>query len=236
MLHDIEAGTTRGRRRYDRSSGSWYVVEFARPELGILQESGLQAPKFRCQRTAKSPTSRLTGRQEDADLVVAEPVRVIFGDVVRRVVLEKATDILVPERESEAAGAAILVREVQAVVVVADVLGAIKIVDAVVVELAGDREATCMVIDDVECHRDIMDVAEINQCLELARARSDIGERQRRQSLASEDAVDHRQIGWKIGRSRDVRKVRREQVGAPVSHAWVGLLLVDRQRLQHVYA
>ena len=74
VLHHVEAGTARGRRRHDRPGRSGYVVELPRPELGILHESRLQAPEPGGQRAAERPAGRLTGGEEDADLVVAEPV------------------------------------------------------------------------------------------------------------------------------------------------------------------
>ena len=43
-------------------------------ELGILNELRLQAPEPGGQRAAERPAGRLTGGEEDADLVVAEPV------------------------------------------------------------------------------------------------------------------------------------------------------------------
>ena len=58
-----------------------------------------------------------------------------FTDVVQGVVDEELTDVIFPERERESAGPAVLVGEIEAVVIVADVFCAIPVIDAFIVEL-----------------------------------------------------------------------------------------------------
>ena len=181
------------------------------------------------QRAAEVPAVRLVGGQESADLVVAEAVDVEFLDVEPGIVEQELTDIGVPHGESEAASAAVLVGEIETIVVVAAIGSAVEIVDTVVVELAVDGKTTSMIVDDVEGNGDAIDMAEIDQRLQLSRRRSKVPELKRRLPASrAQQLVQGGEISRQIGRLGDVGKVGREQVGAAIAHRWTGLLLVYR--------
>jgi hypothetical protein len=57
-----------------------------------------------------------------------------FRDVLQSIVDEELTDITFPQREGEPTGSAILIGEIQTVVVIANVFGAVPVVDAVVIQ------------------------------------------------------------------------------------------------------
>jgi hypothetical protein len=56
-----------------------------------------------------------------------------FADVIKSVIDEELANVIFPKSEREAASATVLIGEIQAVVVVADVLGTVPVVDTVVV-------------------------------------------------------------------------------------------------------
>ena len=99
-------------------------------------------------------------------------------EIIPRIVDEKFRDIVIPQREGEAAGAAILIGEVEAVIVVAAIGAAVHVVQAIVVEPPIDREAAGVIVDHVEDDGDAVEVAEVDQCLELPGSGLDVGKRE----------------------------------------------------------
>ena len=138
-----------------------------------------------------------------------------FRDPARRIVDEETRDVGVPQREGEAAGAAVLVGEIEAVVVVAAIGRAIEIIEAVVVELPVDGKAAGVIVDDVEHDRDPVDMAEIDQRLQLARRARDILAPQRGVAARRKQRVERGEIAGKIGIGGDIGKIGREQIGPP---------------------
>jgi hypothetical protein len=112
--------------------------------------------------------------------------------VPARVFLQELPHRRLPHREGESAGASVLVGEVEAVVIVADVPLAIEIVKAVVVADIADRKAASVVVDDVEHDRDAVNVAQIDQRLDLVRRGKQRARRQRIEALLGENGVDPR--------------------------------------------
>ena len=138
--------------------------------------------------------------------------------------------LLLPERERQAARNA-LVGEVLAVGDVARAGLAVPEVERLVVSLEPAR----VVVDDVEHHRDPVEVTQVDQRLQLIDAAGDLTRGERRQTLGREQAVDRGEVPAKHRRVVDgVERVGREVVGAVVSGARVGLGLGDRQRLKDV--
>ena len=131
-------------------------------------------------------------RNQVADLVIAKSIDVKFADIVQGVVDEELADIVFPKGEREPACSSVLIGEIQAIVVVADVLGAVPVIDAVVVQLPVHREPTGMVVDHVEGDRNAVDMTQIDQRLQLRGSRSNVLETERRN--ASEPVIDHPQV------------------------------------------
>ena len=98
--------------------------------------------------------------EQDAHVVVAQAVGVVFLEKELRVVDEELTHFLFPEGETEAAGVA-NVAEVQAVVVVAP-RHAIEEIEALVAKVAAG-----VVMDDVEDDGQAVQVGEVDQAAEL---------------------------------------------------------------------
>ena len=156
-----------------------------RPEFRVLQEPRLQRAQFRRKSTAEFPAASLVGGKQDADLVVAESVGVKFPDVVRGIIGKEPAHVGIPEREGKAAGAAVLIGEIETVVVIAAVGDTVEVVDAVVIQRAVYREPAGMVVNHVEGDGDAMDVAQINQHFQLRRPRCDVFKQQRRCCFAA---------------------------------------------------
>src|SRR6476620_5684658 len=121
-------------------------------QTSVLQDPVAKAPQVRGQGAAELPSASLAGRDQRGDLVVAEAIGVQLFEIIARIVDEKSRDIVIPQREGEAAGAAILIGEVEAVIVVAAIGAAIHVVQAIVVEPPIDREAAGVIVDHVENH------------------------------------------------------------------------------------
>src|SRR5207237_7007179 len=95
------------------------------PEFRVLQNPVAKASQVRRQRAAKFPSASLVGRDQRRDLIVAETIGVQLFEIIPRIVDEKFRNIVVPQRECETAGAAIMIGEVEAVIVVAPIEPAI---------------------------------------------------------------------------------------------------------------
>ena len=97
---------------------------------------------------------------DDRHFVVAEPVGMVFLEVVRRVVNQELADAGIPVREDLAADVP-LVGEVEAAVVVTRRL-AIEVIEAAVVEAAPR-----VVKNNVKEHSDPVNVKDVDQRLQL---------------------------------------------------------------------
>ena len=235
MLQHIEPRTARRNRGHNRRRALRIVVELSRPVLRILQQARLHKPQRAGQVIAEAPAGIAVGRKQDADLVIAKSVSVKLFHVVQSVVQQELPDILVPQRKREPPGAAVLIGKVQAVVVIAHVRHAIKVVQASIVQRTVHGKAAGMVVHHIERHRDSIHMAEVDQRLQLRVARLNILKLQRTQTLRLQQAVDRRQVPRQRRCVRhNVGKVRGEIVRSVVSHGRVGLHFIDGQRLQNV--
>ena len=115
-------------------------------------------------------------------------------DIVERVVDEKLADIILPKCERQSASAPVLVGEVQAVIIVSEVLGAIPVIDAVIVELALNRESAGVVIHYVQCYRDTVDVAQIDESLQLSWPGHNVRQTDRSKAFGGQQAISSAQI------------------------------------------
>jgi len=90
-----------------------------------------------------------------------------FLDIVPCIVEEVSANVTIPQRKGETARAAILISEIEAVVIVALIRHAIEIIEAIVVELAIYGKAAGVVVGHVERDADAVNVTQIDQRLEL---------------------------------------------------------------------
>ncbi len=156
-------------------------------------------------------------------------------EIIARIVEQEFCHLVVPQRKREAAGAAVLIGEIEAVVVVAAIVSAVHVIQAIVVELPVDREAAGVIVDHVEHDRDAVDMAEVDQRLELSGSGLDIGKRDGGLLPGRVERVEFCHIVRQI-LNRDIGEVGREQIRAAIAHVRIGFLLVDRKRLQDIDA
>src|SRR5579864_4027832 len=97
---------------------------FARPKLGGLQQARLHVAQSAGQVAAESPPRIAIHRNQVAGFVMAKSIDVKFRNVVQGVIDKELADIVFPKSKREAAGSPVLIGEIQAIVVVADALGA----------------------------------------------------------------------------------------------------------------
>src|SRR5450759_370341 len=184
---------------------------------------------------AETPPRIAIHRYEIADLVIPETIGVEFLNIETRVVDEKPTNIIVPEREGKSSGAAVLICEVEAVIVIAHIRSAIEIVDALIIERIVYGESAGVVVHHVEHDGDAVDVTQVNQSFELRRPGGNIFDRDRSDAFGFEQTIDSGKIlRERDGAGNDVREVRGEVVGAVVAHRRIRLYFVDGQWLEHV--
>src|SRR5690242_602819 len=97
-----------------------------------------------------------------------------FLHVMPGIIEEIVTNILIPHREGEAAGTA-FVCAVKAVIIISVWL-AVEEIDAVIVAF----EAAAVAVDNIECDGDGVDVAQVDENLELGRCGGDVLEGEQR--------------------------------------------------------
>jgi hypothetical protein len=102
-----------------------------------------------------------------------------FFHVVPSIIEKIVTNVLIPHREGQTAGAA-LVCAVKTTIIISDRL-AIEEVDAVIVPF----EAAAMAVDDIECDGDAVDMAQIDENLELGGGGGDVLDGEERRFLFS---------------------------------------------------
>ena len=164
------------------------------------------------------------------DLVVTQPVDVILLQQRLAVVDQELPHLLFPERE-DAAARVILVGEIEAVVV-RRVRLPIEEPDALIVEAAAS-----VVVNHVRDHRDPVEMAEIDERLELIDLPGELGRGERRESLCRQQPVHARHIR-RAGRpaATAVIHLRRKEVRAVVAEAVLALIFLKRQRHDGVHA
>ena len=94
-----------------------------------------------------------------------------------------------------------------------------------------------MVIDHIKDYGHSVNVAEIDERLELSGSGNDVLKSQGREYLGCEQAVDGDQMFPEDGGVGDyIRKVRREIVRTVIAHGRVGFNFIDGQGLKHIGA
>src|SRR2546430_7460790 len=122
----------------------------ARPRIQRFAKSGCESLSGLTSARGKIPSRFPGSSRSGGDLIVAETIGVQLFEIMPRIVDEKFRNIVIPQRECEAAGAAVLIGEVEAVIVVAPIGAAIHVVQAIVVKLPIDRESAGVIVDHVE--------------------------------------------------------------------------------------
>ncbi len=195
------------------------------PMFGVLQATGMDGVTGAVDVLEERPAGALIRVEQNAHLIVAESVGVVFLEVELRVVDEELADFLAPEREAQPAGVA-EVAEVKAVVVVA-LRQAVEEVEALVVEVA-PRVA----IDDIEDDRQAVKMGQVHQAAELVGGTFQMRGGERRLALGGEQGVNAAQAGGDFRGRTFVVVLRGEVIGAVVAEAELGLELDDGQELQ----
>ena len=162
---------------------------------------------------------------DNADLVVACPIDVVLREKELRVLYQKIANTAVPVGENQAAGPT-LVREVQAVIIVAVGL-AVEEKQTLVV-----KSAASVVVNEIEDDGNAVEMEQIDQCLELVRTRSELLDCDRRHVSLGQQQIDLAEISAEFGVVFDlVCHFRREEVGIVVSQTVVVGEFLDRQQL-----
>src|SRR5579859_5175893 len=196
--------------------------------LGVLQAARTLEAESTGHIAAEAAARITAEAEEHTDLVVAKAISVKFVQKETGVIDEELAHVLIPEREGQAAGPA-LVGTVKALVVVT-VVRAVPEVDGVIVA----EKSACMVVYDIENNGDSIEVTEIDKNLELRGRARDVRRCQWGKALRREQAIDRCQMrveGWCV--AFDVRQVGREEVCTVVAHGDTAFHLMDRQWLQH---
>ena len=217
VVTGVEAGPALGRGPHD---GRVDV-----PMLGVLQSTGMDGVTSAVDVLEEGPAGALIRVKQDAHLIVAESVRVVFLEVELRVIDEELTDFLPPQREAKPAGVA-EVAEVKAVVVVA-LRQAVEEVEALIVEVA-----PCVIIDDIEDDRQAVQVRQVHQAAELVGGTFQMRGGERRVALGGEQGVDARQAGRDFSGRTFVVVLRGEVIGAVVAEAELCLEFNNGQELE----
>jgi len=151
-------------------------------------------------------------------------------DEERRVIDQKLTDVLFPERKRQAAADADI-REKKALIVGAGTRERLAVpkVDAFIVAFESAR----MIVDDVKRHRDTIEMAEVHHGFQLIRAAGNLAQSQWHASFGREQPVDIRQVVSESGGIIDrVKRIGRERVGAIVSLVERVFAFGDGERLE----
>ena len=109
-----------------------------------------------------------------------------FPNIVTSIVDQKPANAFVPESKRQSSRTAVLVGEVEAIVVIAHVRNAIAIINAGIIERIVYRKATGVVVHDVKDHGDTVDVAKIDHRFKLRWPRCDVCERKGSKALCSQ--------------------------------------------------
>ena len=163
---------------------------FPRPVLRVLQHPRIRLAHGRRPLRAEQPSARPVHRQQHADLVIAEPVRMQFLHMVKRAVMQKSPHVRIPQRKRQATHKS-LVGEIQTLVVVVVPIRPVRRspvpeVQAVIVSVQHaariDRirhrvslpPSPRVVVHHVEHHRDAVHVQQIHHHLHLRIARRNV--------------------------------------------------------------
>jgi hypothetical protein len=166
---------------------------------------------------------------DDPDLVEPEPVGVVLLEEHPRVVGEEGAHSRLGELEDAPAGPA-SGTEVE-VVLRPGRARQVEVVDALGVQVAPG-----VVVDHVDDDGDPIEVEDVDERLELVDLPGQLRSGQRYAALVRQQCVDAPQIRPEVGGVDAVVHLRREDVGAVVSHAPRAVELHDRQRLNRVDA
>ena len=85
-----------------------------------------------------------------------------------------------------------------------------------------------MVVDDVCDHGDAVEMAEVDERLQLIDLAREVGQRQLGHALLVQEPIHAREIDWKVGCTHGVVHLGRKQVGAIVAKAVFSLIFLHR--------
>jgi len=161
---------------------------------------------------------------QKAQLVEAQPVDVVLLEVHARVAEEEGAHSGAVEGEHAPTGPA-LRREVQVVLAVGGD-GEVEVVEALRVQTAAR-----VVVHDVGDHGDPVQVAEVDERLELVHLAAEVVDGERRAAFLREERVRGPQVRAEVGRADAVVHLRGEDVGPVVAEAPLPLVLDEREGL-----
>ena len=93
-----------------------------------------------------------------------------------------------------------------------------------------------VIVDHVRDHRDPMEMAEVDERLELVDLPGELSRCERREALRGQQPVHVRQIRRKLACRHRIVHLRREKVGAVVAEAVLALIFLKRQRHDGIHA